>query len=65
MKKKNLKNLRLHKESISNLDQMKAANIKGGTATIIPFCVTTLSCVLICVTKLGCTDDDIRTADDH
>ncbi|MGH1383461.1 hypothetical protein [Kordia sp.] len=54
MKKRNLKNLKLNKESISNLDSMKGGKVEAGSATIIPFCFTTLSCVLICVTKLGC-----------
>lgn len=54
MKKKSLKNLKLNKKSISNLDQMKGGKLAQATATIIPFCATTLSCVLICVTKLGC-----------
>ncbi|MGH1383459.1 hypothetical protein [Kordia sp.] len=64
MKKKNLKNLKLNKKSIANLDQIKAGEdgttiIIGDLTTIIPFCQkpTTLSCVLICVTKLGCDKD--------
>ncbi|WP_298420484.1 hypothetical protein [uncultured Kordia sp.] len=58
MKKKSLKNLKLNKKSISNLDQMtggKEGNITF--TTILPFCFTTLSCAIICVTKLGCPDD--------
>lgn len=57
MKKKNLKNLKLNKKSISNLDYANGGKADQGTATIIPFCFTTLSCVLICVTKLTCPDD--------
>ncbi|WP_046755796.1 hypothetical protein [Kordia jejudonensis] len=58
MKKRNLKNLRLNKKSISNLQEMKGGRDES-LSTIVPFCFTTLSCVLICVTKLGC-DDEIR-----
>jgi hypothetical protein len=55
MKKKSLKNLKLNKESISNLDHLKGRGDEiEGSLTIVPFCFTTLSCVLICVTKLGC-----------
>ncbi|EDP96010.1 hypothetical protein U8527_13965 [Kordia algicida OT-1] len=54
MKKRSLKNLKLNKQSISDLNQMKGGNFEHESATIIPFCFTTLSCVLICVTKLGC-----------
>ena len=55
MKKKSLKNLKLNKNSISNLDQMNGGKLDlAGSGTIVPFCFTTLSCVLICVTKLGC-----------
>ncbi|WP_157547142.1 hypothetical protein [Kordia zhangzhouensis] len=56
MKKKNLKSLKLNKESICDLNQMKGGK-EAGSATIIPFCFTTLSCVLICVTKLGCDQE--------
>jgi len=66
MKKRNLKNLQLNKKSIANLDQIKGGaelvdvtTITAETCTtIVPFCnePTTLSCVLICVTKLTCDD---------
>jgi len=59
MKKKNLKSLKLNKKSISNLTVTN--EIKGGTATIYPFCFTTLSCVLICVTKI--CPKEIKKAD--
>jgi hypothetical protein len=61
MKKRSLKSLKLNKESVANLDQVKAGE-EASLTSIIPLCtvVSTLSCVLICVTKLGpnCDKDD-------
>ncbi|MEM6720676.1 MAG: hypothetical protein AAF611_15210 [Bacteroidota bacterium] len=65
MKKRDLKNLKLNKKSIANLDQVKGGNelVDDFTTitaelctTIVPICnqATTLSCVLICVTKATC-----------
>jgi hypothetical protein len=58
MKKRSLKNLKLNKKSISSLNQMEGGKANNVTlTTIFPFCFTTLSCAIICVTKLGCPDD--------
>lgn len=50
MKKKNLKNLKLNKRSISNLEKTNTVGGQEGSITIIP-CWSVLSCPTV-----GCTD---------
>ncbi|MCH2192924.1 hypothetical protein [Kordia sp.] len=55
MKKKNLKNLRLNKRSISNLEKSKAVGGQAGSITIVP-CWSVISCPTIGCTQ-GCTQE--------
>jgi hypothetical protein len=62
MKKKNLKNLSLKKQSISNLD---SHGVKGGTAPSIITCLSCWFCPTVTCTEGDVCDVIISLADDR